>query len=53
MKDKKICDQNFPIDFVIIFEKWVIEEYFNNIYNYCSVLTSTCSVGMEGRFLMA
>lgn len=50
MKDIKICDQNFPIDFVIIFGKWVIEEYFNNIYNYLGVLTSRCSIGTEGRF---
>lgn len=50
MKDIKICDQNFLIDFVIIFEKWVIEEYFNNIYNYFGVLTSTYSIGTEGRF---
>lgn len=50
MKDIKICDQNFLIDFEIIFEKWVIEEYFNNIYNYFGVLTCTYSIGTEGRF---
>lgn len=49
MKGIKIYEQNFRIDFVIIFEKWVIEEYFNNIYN-CSILIGKCSVGIEGRF---